>query len=268
MDDDPADGHDGSDGDDSDLFEYDATLDPADDAVPEVLRAGDIEVLGAMPWSSNNTFLVQVTCGAEHLPAIYKPERGERPLWDFPDGLWKREVATSVLSDHLGVGLVPPTVTRGDEDGRGAPAPAGRGSLQAFVPARFAEHYFTLRDRDDLADTFRTLAAFDLVANSADRKSGHCLIDGRDRIWAIDNGLTLHREFKVRTVIWDFAGEAVPDPMLRALDDMLSRPLPAELAELLDPFERDALRDRAAGVLAAGRLPHDPTGRRVPWPLV
>ena len=139
MDDDPADGHDGTDVDGSTLFEYDATLDPADDAVPEVLRAGDIEVLGAMPWSSNNTFLVQVTCGAEHLPAIYKPERGERPLWDFPDGLWKREVATSVLSDHLGVGLVPPTVTRGDADGRGAPAPAGRGSLQAFVPGKAAQ---------------------------------------------------------------------------------------------------------------------------------
>jgi uncharacterized repeat protein (TIGR03843 family) len=242
-------------------FEYDATVGPDDPRAADVLRRGEIEVLGAMPWSSNGTFLVRVTCGADHLPAIYKPERGERPLWDFPAGLWRREVAASVLSDHLGLGLVPTTVPRHD-------APLGVGSLQAFVPARFAEHYFTIRDRDDLQPALRRLCAFDLVANSADRKGGHCLIDEHDRLWAIDNGLTFHREFKVRTVIWDYAGEPVPDDVLRALDDMLGAPLPPTLAELLEREERDALRDRAGAVLAGGRFPHDPTGRRIPWPLV
>jgi hypothetical protein len=243
-------------------FTYDATIAPSDDGVADVLRSGNIEVLGAMPWSSNGTFLVQVSTGRDHLPAIYKPLRGERPLWDFPGGLWRREVATSALSDHLGLGLVPPTVARNDD------APLGTGSLQAFVPAHFAEHFFTIRDQPALLPTLRALCAFDLVANSADRKSGHCLIDDDDRIWAIDNGLTFHCEFKVRTVIWDFAGEPVPDRVLTALDRMLGAPLPAELEALLDPSERDALRDRAGAVLSSGRFPHDPTGRRVPWPLV
>ncbi len=242
-------------------FTYDATVGPDDERTADVLRHGEVEVLGAMPWSSNGTFLVQVTCGADHLPAIYKPERGERPLWDFPGGLWKREVATSLLSDHLGLDLVPTTVQRDD-------APLGVGSLQAFVPARFAEHFFTIRERDDVVPALRRLCAFDLVANSADRKGGHCLIDEDDRLWAIDNGLTFHTEFKVRTVIWDYAGEPVPDDVLRALDRMLGEPLPRELADLLDRSERDALRDRAGAVLAGGRFPHDPTGRRIPWPLV
>lgn len=254
---------DGVDEDDDEpvAYVYEATIGPGDERAAEVLRRGEVEVLGSMPWSSNATFLVRVSCGSDHLPAIYKPERGERPLWDFPGGLWKREVAASVLSDHLGLGLVPPTV-------RHELAPLGVGSIQAFVPARFADHYFTIRDRDDLAPVLKALCAFDLVANSADRKGGHCLIDDDDGIWAIDNGLSFHREFKVRTVIWDFAGEAVPDPVLRALDEMLGAPLPDELTTLLDRDERDALRDRAGAVLASGRFPHDPTGRRVPWPLV
>lgn len=242
-------------------FEYEATIGPGDERVPEVLRDGCIEVLGAMPWSSNGAFLVTVRAGSDHLPAVYKPERGERPLWDFPCGLWRREVASCMLSDHLGLGLVPPTVQRDD-------GPAGVGSLQVFVPARFEEHYFTLRDRYELQPTLRRLCAFDLVANSADRKGGHCLLDADGRVWAIDNGLSFHREFKVRTVIWDFAGEPVPDDVLRALDGLLGAPLPDDLAALLDRDERDALRDRAGAVLGAGRFPHDPTGRRIPWPLV
>lgn len=249
------------DDDDRVIFEYDATVGPGDERAAEVLRDGDIEVLGAMPWSSNGAFLVRVRCGEHHLPAVYKPERGERPLWDFPGGLWKREIASSMLSDHLGLGLVPPTVQRDD-------APAGVGSLQAFVPARFEEHYFTLRERPELRHTLQRLCAFDLVANSADRKGGHCLLDVDDHVWAIDNGLTFHAEFKVRTVIWDFAGEPVPDDVLRALDAMLGAALPPELTALLDRHERDALRDRAGAVLASGRFPHDHSGRRIPWPLV
>ena len=112
-------------------FEYEATIAPGEPAMRELLERGEIEVLGLMPWSSNGTYLVQVRRGADHAPAIYKPERGERPLWDFPGALWKREVATYELSSSLGFDLVPTTVAR-------VSAPIGRGSVQAFVPARFA----------------------------------------------------------------------------------------------------------------------------------
>ena len=159
-------------------FTYDATVPPDDPEMAELLERGEMEVLGLMPWSSNGTYLVQVERGAHHAPAIYKPGRGERPLWDFPEALWKREVAAYELSEQLGFGLVPTTVAR-------HAAPMGPGSVQAFVPAQFAEHYFTIRERQDLAGVLRRLCAFDLVANSADRKGGHCLIDPAGRIWCL-----------------------------------------------------------------------------------
>jgi len=263
----PEDGGDELDDEDDDQdgagisFEYDATIRPGDPAMRELLERGEIEVLGLMPWSSNGTYLVQVRRGEDHAPAIYKPERGERPLWDFPGALWKREVATFELSHSLGFDLVPTTVAR-------VSAPIGRGSIQAFVPARFAEHYFTIRDRPELGDTLRRLCAFDLLANSADRKGGHCLIDDDDRIWAIDNGLTFHDEFKVRTVLWDFAGEPIPAQVAAAVSQLLDVGLSDPLTELLTTSEQDAVLDRAREVLAGGHFPHDHTGRRYPWPLV
>ncbi len=243
------------------VFEYSATVAPGDAGMATLLREGGIEVLGRMPWSSNGTYLVEVRVGDDHAPGIYKPLAGERPLWDFPDGLWRREVAASVLSDALGWGLVPPTVARSD-------GPLGEGSLQAFVPARYEEHFFTIRDDPDHGDVLRRLCAFDLVANSADRKGGHCLLDGEGRVWGIDNGLTFHEEFKVRTVIWDYAGEAVPDRLREDLDRFVGRALPEDLVTLLSRPEREALVTRAGALLAGGRFPHDPSGRRYPWPLV
>src|SRR5207244_2601929 len=112
--------------------------------------------------------------------AIYKPHRGERPLWDFPDGLFRREVAAYVLSETLGWRLVPETVLR-DE------APFGIGSLQRFVEADFEQHYFTLLEGDESTHgALRAMCAFDLLLNNADRKSGHVLIDGDGHIWGID----------------------------------------------------------------------------------
>lgn len=242
-------------------FTYDATVPPDDPEMAELLERGEMEVLGLMPWSSNGTYLVQVERGAHHAPAIYKPGRGERPLWDFPEALWKREVAAYELSEQLGFGLVPTTVAR-------HAAPMGPGSVQAFVPAQFAEHYFTIRERQDLAGVLRRLCAFDLVANSADRKGGHCLIDPAGRIWAIDNGLTFHDEFKVRTVLWDFAGEPIPTEVADALGRLLDTGPSTALCELLSPTELDAMVDRTRTVLAGGHFPHDPSGRRYPWPLV
>jgi uncharacterized repeat protein (TIGR03843 family) len=242
-------------------FVYDATLAPDDPAMAELLERGEMQVLGLMPWSSNGTYLVQLERGEMHAPAIYKPGRGERPLWDFPEALWKREVAAYELSEQLGFGLVPTTVAR-------HAAPMGPGSVQAFVPAQFAEHYFTIREREELAGPLRRLCAFDLVANSADRKGGHCLIDLAGRIWAIDNGLTFHDEFKVRTVLWDFAGEPIPADVAEAVARLLDAGPGDALCALLSPAELDAMLDRARAVLAGGHFPHDPTGRRYPWPLV
>ena len=227
----------------------------------DLLRDGDMEVLGLMPWSSNGTYLVQLRSKGHHAPAIYKPGQGERPLWDFPGHLWKREVAAYELSEQMGFALVPTTVERRN-------APMGQGSVQAFVPAQFSEHYFTLRERDELGAQLRRLCAFDLVANSADRKGGHCLIDLAGRIWAIDNGLTFHEEFKVRTVLWDFSGEPIPEDVASAMAALLDSGLSEPLRQLLSDDEATAVLERARAVLAGGHFPHDPTGRRYPWPLV
>ena len=242
-------------------FVYEASVAPGDPEMPELLTQGDIEVLGVMPWSSNGAYLVDVRTGDDHAPAVYKPESGELPLWDFPSGLWRREVASYDLSAAMGFDLVPPTVTRID-------GPAGPGSVQAFVPAQFEHHYFTLRDDEAHAGPFRRLCAFDLIANSTDRKGGHCLVDANGRVWAIDNGLTFHVEFKIRTVLWDFAGEPLPSDVVEAIERLLDTGLPTSFDQLLDTDERDATLHRARALLSTAHFPHDPTGRRYPWPLV
>lgn len=230
-----------------------------DDAI-EILAAGEIEILGQMPYSSNSTFLVDISHPDALLQGIYKPHAGERYLWDFPDGLYRREVAAYELSRALGWDLVPPTIER---DG-----PHGVGSLQLFVPARFEEHYFTLRDDPAHTPWFMRLCAFDLISNNTDRKSGHCLIDEHDHLWAIDNGLSFHAEFKLRTVIWDWSDDPVPAEALADLLTLVDDGLPDRVANLLDVFERDAVVARANALVREGRFPVDHSGRRVPWPLV
>jgi uncharacterized repeat protein (TIGR03843 family) len=230
--------------------------------VLDLLATGEVEVLGRMPWSSNATLLVEVR-GQGCLRAVYKPRRGERPLWDFPDGLDRREVASFELSRALGWNLVPETVLREDDS-----MPFGGGSLQRFVPFDADAHYFTLLEDESRHDELRTICCFDLVANSADRKGGHCLAGDDGRIWAVDNGLTFHCEPKLRTVIWDFGGERIPDRLLGDLRHLVEEGLPHALVPLLDPAERAALLRRAEAVARAGRFPVDETGRRYPWPLV
>jgi uncharacterized repeat protein (TIGR03843 family) len=227
----------------------------------DLLTRGAIALHGRLPWSSNATFLVQVSRGGERALAVYKPQRGERPLWDFPRGLDRREVAAYRLSELLGWGLVPPTFPRAD-------GPYGRGSVQLFVDADPTEHYFTLRERPEHRPALARLCAFDLVANNADRKGGHCLLGRDGRVYAIDNGLCFHPEPKLRTVIWDFAGEPVPEDVRRAARRLAREGLPPALAELLDAEERRALLERARALGAARRFPDDPTGLQYPWPLV
>ena len=216
-----------------------------------------------MPWSSNQTFLVTVTHDGVALPAVYKPHRGERPLWDFPEGLYLREAAAWVLSDALGWGVVPETIVRSD-------APFGPGSLQRFVPADFEQHYFTLLEDDHQRwrDALRTIATFDLVANNADRKSGHCLLSEDGRIWGIDNGLCFHAEPKLRTVMWDFGGEPIPEPLLADLEQ-LAGAVPDALCGLLSEREVAMVGRRALAVVHDGVFPDPPDSHRAyPWPLV
>jgi uncharacterized repeat protein (TIGR03843 family) len=227
----------------------------------DFLLDGDLEILGRMPWSSNGTFLVESCIGGETARAVYKPHRGERPLWDFPSGLYQREVASYELSAALGWDIVPLTVVREE-------APLGVGSVQQFIEANFEEHYLTLVEDEQYHDAFRTVCVFDVLSNNTDRKSGHLLLGEGGHIWAIDNGLSFHHEFKLRTVIWEFGGEPIPDPLLEDITRLVDDGLPDALAKLLDVFERDAVLTRARAVLAEKTFPIDTTGRRYPWPLV
>lgn len=226
------------------------------------LLGGDIEVEGRMPWSSNGTFLVTVTTGDEAVRAIYKPGRGERPLWDFPDGLWRREVAAHALSDALGWNLVPPTIEV-DED-----APLGEGSLQLFIEADFEQHYFPLKEEGGHDREFKRMATFDVLANNADRKSGHCLLDRRGHIWGIDHGLCFHVQTKLRTVIWDFIGEPVEADDAADIERLLRSGLPDRLTRLLHPEECRALERRGRRLLREMKLPEPRTDHPYPWPMV
>ena len=235
---------------------------PAERPPPDpltLLRSGEIELKGRLPWSSNATFLVELCLDGTSGMAVYKPVRGERPLWDYPEGLYRREVAAYLVSEALGWGLVPETVVR---DG-----PLGPGSLQRFVDADFAEHYFTLLERPEHHDALKAVCTFDLVINNGDRKSGHCLLGEDGRLWAIDHGLCLHTDPKLRTVIWDFAGPGVPEHRLEALARLAASP-PSSLAGLVHDAEVEALAARAAAVVRRPIFPPVRSPRAYPWPLV
>ena len=236
------------------------------------LTHAEVELEGRMPWSSNATFLATLRCEFDGRPieqqAIYKPVRGERPLWDFEPGLHKRERAMYLLSEHLGVGLVPPTVLR---DG-----PLGEGSFQWFVDADHSEHYFTIYEQfDHLHDRLREMAVLDVLGNNTDRKSGHCLFEPGgdrgiefDRVWGIDNGLCFAADYKVRTVIWEFGGESIDDALLDRVAPMVER-VPLDVAALLDDDEVEAIQRRAAALVTERRLPEESASyHSYPWPLV
>lgn len=227
-----------------------------------LLTEGTVEIVGRVA-SSNLTFAVVVSAADDEWFAIYKPVAGERPLWDFAPGLHRRERAAYLLSEHLGWRLVPPTVLR-DET-----APAGEGSLQWFIEGVEGEHYFTLvrRSRQSHA-ALRRLALFDWVANNTDRKSGHVMVDAEGHVWGIDHGLCFAAEPKVRTVIWDFAGEKIPADDVADIAP-LGDEVPAEVAELLTGREVAALRRRVRRLLDDPVFPDDPSdGYGYPWPLV
>jgi hypothetical protein len=206
--------------------------------------------------------LVDVTEGDETIRAIYKAEDGERPLWDFPEGLWRREVAASILDQLLRFDLVPLTIARPD-------GPFGGGSLQVWIDDATDDHYFTLREREEFENWFGRLALFDVLANNTDRKSGHVLFDGT-RCWAIDHGVCFHEEPKLRTVVWEFAGQELPDSLREALEELTDDRL-----ALLEPYlaaeEREAVAQRRDDLIVANHFPlpnEEGDYPPYPWPLI
>jgi hypothetical protein len=235
------------------------------DALDVLMNGEMVEVHGVMPWSSNYTFLVTVRHGEVRVMAVYKPARGEQPLWDFPHGsLALREVAAYLVSQELGWDFIPPTVLRGGEYGPGA--------VQLFIDADFGEHYFTLREQP-LA-VFPYVAAFDVITNNADRKAGHFLKATDGRVWAVDHGLTFHVDPKLRTVMWDFADQPLPAGILgdlcrlrQTLGDAHGQ-LVTQLTRLISPAEITVFEQRVAQLVRTGRYPLPGPGRSVPFPLL
>ena len=236
----------------------------SDTKAQKVLRHGEILSCQLTRLGSNYTFVVNVALNDVEAYGIYKPRDGEAPLWDFPNGtLYKREYAAYVLSDILGWDLVPFTIIR---DG-----PYGIGSVQEFIDHDPKENYYTLGG--DHADKLRAVCCFDLVANSTDRKPNHLITDPDGKLWSIDHGLTFHSDVKIRTVIWDFGGEPIPELLLQSLAEFQARltgpekSMPTRLHELLDllnPSEVEGLKARLEWVLTEGTYPglHRPRRRR------
>ena len=230
----------------------------------DLLCHGDVLSTELIPWGSNYTFLVVLSHDSEPQGlAVYKPRRGEAPLWDFPDGtLYRRERAAYVACNALGWDFVPLTVIR---DG-----PHGIGSMQQFVETEGSPHRPPLTDahREQLA----RVALFDLIANNADRKGGHCLVGTDGRVWGIDHGLTFHTQPKLRTVLWEFYREKIAADLLSDLRGLLesgsrTAQLRGELGELLSSAEVKGFFRRAESVVEDGQYPSLDSHRSRPWPF-
>ncbi|MCP4425208.1 MAG: SCO1664 family protein [Chloroflexi bacterium] len=237
----------------------------------QLLQTGVMEMEGALPWSSNYSFLARVRGQLANQPerelmVVYKPRKGERPLWDFSIGtLCQREVAAFLISDALRWELVPPTVLR--------QGPHGIGSVQQFVEHDPECHYFTFEGNAAFRRALQQIVLFDTLINNADRKSGHVVIQenpGADRLWAIDHGICFHTEYKLRTVIWEFAGAPIPDDLMADLVDFKAsvNQRYSELRELLSDTEILALEKRLDRIIEKGTFIKPGPGRHYPWPPI
>lgn len=240
------------------------------DAILSLLQHGEIEISGEFLWGSNYTFLVKVGQAEQKTQAVYKPTRGERPLWDFPTAsLARREAAAYWVSEALGWGMVPPTVYR-------RKGPLGAGSLQLFIEHDPEYHYFNFSAEDRAR--LRPVVVFDLLINNADRKGSHILRAPDGQLWLIDHGVSFHVEEKLRTVLWDFVDEAIPENLCRDVSDFINRlgdlrrqpgEIAQQLLEFISPAELRALMRRAQGLIDDGRFPApDPYRRPFPWPQI
>ncbi|MBI5930202.1 MAG: SCO1664 family protein [Chloroflexi bacterium] len=245
--------------DDSQIVEIERVL--------KLLEHGKIKRgMGRLRWSTNYTTVVQVKDAELETLAVYKPQSGERSLWDFPDGtLCYREVAAFVLSEALEWGIVPPTVLRQE-------GPEGVGSLQLFIQHDAEINYFSLDD--SFVPQLLMMALFDCLVNNADRKGGHVLVDAQGKVWGIDHGICFHPYPKLRSVIWDFAGQPIPDELLGDVNRVVetlcdpAQGLTQTLQNLLSPDEIDAMNKRANRLLTTKKYPHPGPGPSYPWPPV
>jgi hypothetical protein len=236
--------------------------DPDTPDLERLLAESEVEESYLWPSGSNYVFLLQLRhpeAGTAH--AIYKPRKGEAPLWDFPNGtLYRRERASYLVARALGWDFIPATIIR---DG-----PHGIGAVQTFIIHDPSDYRAALTASPD---ALRRIAVFDVVTNNADRKGGHCLRGVDGRIWGIDHGLTFHTEYKLRTVLWDFVGEPVPGPLCADLERILMDlqqvgPLRLQLEELLAKAEIDMFAQRTRSLLERGVFPPPGQRRAVPWP--
>ncbi|GAB4399284.1 MAG: SCO1664 family protein [Anaerolineales bacterium] len=233
---------------------------PASPQTQTALANGNYELRGQFMLGSNYTFLVDVHHEGKTVKAVYKPSKGEQPLWDFPDNtLALREVAAYILSEALGFHIVPFTVYRTD-------GPYGPGSLQHYIEYDIEYHYFnfTIEDKQKL----RPVVLFDALANNADRKGSHVFFENETHhLYAIDHGICFHEEPKLRTVLWDFAGQAIPDELLAPLSS--TRNWSALFEPYLSPKEIEALLLRAEELLETKIFPRPLQGRRAyPYPPI
>ena len=231
------------------------------------LQKGDITLQGQFLNSSNYTFLGLLEYESLQTRVVYKPARGERPLWDFPPAtLARREAAAYIVSEVLDWELVPPPVYRRQK------IPAGAGSLQLFIEHDPEYHYFNFKPAD--RRRLRPVVLFDLAVNNADRKGGHILIDPNDHLWLIDHGVCFHEEEKLRTVIWDFSGETIPSSLIDDLQRLRQEletggAMRQRLTKLLSPTEINALQERTRRLIERGIFPApDQIRRPFPWPPV
>ncbi len=233
------------------------------DEVLTLMAESELDLEGLMPHGSNYTFLAYAQTEQHKLPVIYKPIRGEQPLWDFPTGtLALREVCAYQLSEALGWNFVPPTILR---DG-----PHGPGSVQFYVHCDPEVHYFTLEDSEK--ESLRPAALFDFIANNADRKGGHVLKAEDNRLWLIDHGLCFHHEYKLRSVIWEFAEQPIEPERLAAISEFRTKLEDTALREifedLLNTVEMNAMKARIDDLLSTKQYPAPGPGRHYPWPPV
>ncbi|MFJ4781236.1 SCO1664 family protein [Streptomyces sp. NPDC088762] len=261
----------------------------------ELLTKGELTVVGRIREASNAVLLCTVTHEGVSADCVYKPVKGERPLWDFPDGnLAQREVASYLVSEATGWGLVPTTVLRDGPYGEGMvqrwietpegdPPGAqllalveGEEAGEGWKPVALAEvgegRTALLVHADD--ERLRRLAVLDAVINNGDRKGGHLLPAADGRLYAIDHGVTFHAEDKLRTLLWGWAGEPLTAEAREVLASLTAElaegaPLATRLAELITAVELAAVRDRVAQLLRTGIHPQ-PSGQwpAIPWPPV
>ncbi|MQA13578.1 MAG: SCO1664 family protein [Pseudonocardiaceae bacterium] len=260
---------------------------PTDPAALPLLCDGHIDVMGRIVDASNATLFGTVTAGGVAAECVYKPIRGERPLWDFSDGtLAGREVASFLISEATGWSLIPPTVLR--------PGPLGPGMVQLWVDVADKRELVdvvgfgdvptgwrrVLRAHDRYGDPallvhadtdgLRRMAVLDVLLNNADRKGGHVLAGPDGQTYGVDHGICLHREDKLRTVLWGFLGEPLPADVVEVVARVLAELdgcLGARLDEHLTRKEIQAVRDRGERLLDGGTFPA-PRGDwpAIPWP--